>query len=114
VENSWIQAIINPEQFKKIDHWLFTLLQNENQLDPLKKVDYCVVVRKRSDLNREVIFSPNCFDLLCEIQPEFLSFKTQLTTKPEATSMSDKNQFIFWFGNTYYFLKIYPPEELNF
>jgi hypothetical protein len=112
MKDSWIQSIITQDQFRKIDVWVYELLKLSAMPDPLKNLDYCVLIRKYSSLNRQVIFSPHCFARLCEVQPEFLSFDAKTIPRPELVTVSDDNHpFVYWFGNYYYFLKICPAED---
>jgi hypothetical protein len=109
LEDSWIQATLSQDQFQKIDRWLYALIQNSGNPDPLSNFDYCVLVKKPTDLNREVIFSPNCFPLLCELQPEFLLLTTTMIIKPINSEVRDNKQpFIYWFGRMNYFVNVFP------
>lgn len=111
VKDSWIQSILTQDHFQKIDLWLYTLIKHSGRQDPLKNLDYCVLIRKHSSLNREVVFSPNCFHKLSEVQPDFLLLDTKVIPKPELIGMlNNKQSFIYWFGNINYFVKICPPE----
>lgn len=113
MKDSWIQATLTQEQFQTIDRWVYTFIQNSGKPDPLNNFDCCVLVKKPASLNREVIFSPNCFPLLCDIQPEFFSLDTKVIPKPALTEIRDnKKPFIFWFGNIHYFINVYPPVNI--
>ncbi|MCZ8215404.1 MAG: hypothetical protein O9262_04150 [Cyclobacteriaceae bacterium] len=112
MKDSWIQAILTQEQFQKMDQWIYIFIQNSAKSDPLNNFDYCVLVKKPTSLNREVIFSPNCFPLLCDLHPEFFLLDTKVITKPALTEVHDSKQpFIFWFGNMNYFINTYSPDS---
>lgn len=111
LKDSWIKSILTQDQFQKIDRWIYTFIQNSGKPDPLKDFDYCVLVKKPTSLNREVIFSPNCFNKLCDVQPEFITLNEKVISKPELSEVHDNKQpLIYWFGNIHYFFKIFPPE----
>lgn len=113
MKDSWIQSTLTQDQFQKIDRWIYTFIQQSGNPDPLKDLDYCVLVRKSSGLNREVIFSPGCFHQLSQMYPEFLALNTKEISKPALSEVrNDKQSFIYWFGNMHYFFKIFPPEVL--
>lgn len=113
MKNSWIQAILTQDQFQKIDQWVYMFIQNSGKPDPLNNFDYCVLVKKPTNLNREVIFSPDCLPMLCDVQPEFLSLNITVISKPTLSQVRDSKQpFIFWFGNLRYFFRVYPTEIL--
>ena len=102
MKDSWIQATLTQDQFQKIDRWLYTFIQNSGKPDPLDNFDYCVLVKNPTSLN------PNCFPLLCEVQPEFLSLKTMVIPKPALSEVRDSKQpFIFWFGDMHYFFDVF-------
>jgi hypothetical protein len=109
MKDSWLQSILTQDQFKKIDHWMFELLKQSGKADPLENFEYCVVAKKLFfSLNREVLFSPNCFHKLCEAHPEFLSLDTKVIPKPELIEDNEQS-FVYWFGDLTYFFKIFPP-----
>ncbi|MBL0745930.1 hypothetical protein [Chryseolinea lacunae] len=113
MKDSWIQATLSQDQFQKLDRWIYTFILNSGKPDPLDNLDYCVLVKKPTSLNREVIFSPNCLPLLSAAQPEFFSLNTKMIATPVVEEVRDSKQpFIFWFGNVHYFYNTYPADAL--
>ncbi|NBW35355.1 MAG: hypothetical protein EBR30_10125 [Cytophagia bacterium] len=111
MKDSWIQAILTQEQFQKIDQWVYMFIQNSGKPDPLNNFEYCVLVKKPTNLNREVIFSPNCFPILYDVQPGLFTIEIKVIKKPTHAEIRNNNRpFIFWFGNMHYFLNVYPAE----
>ncbi len=109
MQNPWLQSIITQDQFEKIDRWIYSFIHNTGKPDPLYNFNYCVLVKKPTSLNREVNFSPNCFPLLCEVQPEFLKINTKIISKPTLSEVHDSKQpLIYWFGNIHYFVDVFP------
>ena len=107
--NSWQRSIITQEQFKKLDRWKSTILNNTGTPDPLQNFDYCFLVRKQPPLKREVVFSPYCLQKLCEIQPEFLSLNTEKLSNQIFLRLNETSRpFVSWFGNIHYFSKHFP------
>ena len=114
MKDSWLQSFLSQDQFQKIDRWIYELMKQTGQVGPLKNSDYCIIGRKHSPLKREVVFSPNCFEMLREIQPEFLSLDTNVIPMPESLDPRDGGKaFVFWFGNVHYFFKIFPPDTME-
>ena len=113
VKDSWIHSILTRDQFQKIDKWIYEVYCHSKTFDPLNNADYCVIVRKQvllAQLYWEVVFSPNCFQSLCQIQPELLSLDIKPIPIPELIGILDnKRRFIFWFGDMRYYFELFPP-----
>jgi len=115
MKDNWIQVFLTPDQFQEIDNSVYELLKQFGIADPLKGLNYCVLIKKHSNLSREVLFSPGCFDQLCSIWPQFHSFNTKAIPKPNLTGILSKRQsFVYWFGNMHYFLKFTSSVRINY
>ena len=113
VKDSWIHSLLTRDQFQKIDKWIYEVYCHSKTFDPLNNTDYCVIVRKQVLLTKlywEVVFSPNCFQSLCQIQPEYFFSRHQTDTNTELIGILDnKRRFIFWFGDMRYYFELLPP-----
>lgn len=103
---TWKRSLLTRAQFQKIDDWIFSAKNPSGKLNPLEANGYCVAARNVSQTKLEVLFSPNCHQLLCKIQPKFLELSMQEVLDLTETVESDR-QFEFWFGDPNYFVKIF-------